>query len=83
MTPWTVAHQAPLFLGFPRQEYWSGIEVLGGKKKILEWIAVFFSRGRACLIDSSAGKEFARNVGDLGWIPGLGRSLGEGIGSPL
>ena len=22
MTPWTVAHQAPLFTGFPRQEYW-------------------------------------------------------------
>ena len=22
-TPWTVAHQAPLSLGFPRQEYWS------------------------------------------------------------
>ena len=24
-TPWTVAHQAPLFMGFPRQEYWSGL----------------------------------------------------------
>ena len=24
-TPWTVAHQAPLSLGFPRQEYWSGL----------------------------------------------------------
>ena len=23
VTPWTVAHQAPLFMGFPRQEYWS------------------------------------------------------------
>ena len=23
MTPWTVAHQAPLSIGFPRQEYWS------------------------------------------------------------
>ena len=22
-TPWTVAHQAPLSLGFPRQGYWS------------------------------------------------------------
>ena len=21
--PWPVAHQAPLFMGFPRQEYWS------------------------------------------------------------
>ena len=24
-TPWTVAHQAPLSMGFPRQEYWSGL----------------------------------------------------------
>ena len=23
--PWTVAHQAPLFMGFPRQEYWNGL----------------------------------------------------------
>ena len=22
-TPWTTAHQAPLSMGFPRQEYWS------------------------------------------------------------
>ena len=24
-TPWTVAHQAPLSMVFPRQEYWSGL----------------------------------------------------------
>ena len=24
LTPWTVARQAPLFMGFSRQEYWSG-----------------------------------------------------------
>ena len=24
-TPWTVAHQAPLPMGFSRQEYWSGL----------------------------------------------------------
>ena len=23
-TPWTAAHQAPLPMGFSRQEYWSG-----------------------------------------------------------
>ena len=26
-TPWTVAHQAPLSLGFPKQEYWNGLPV--------------------------------------------------------
>ena len=24
-TPWTLAHQAPLSMGFSRQEYWSGL----------------------------------------------------------
>ena len=32
---------------------------------------------------SSAGKESACNAGDLGSIPGLGRSSGEGKGYPL
>ena len=31
----------------------------------------------------SAGKESACNVGDLGSIPGLGKSPGEGKGYPL
>ena len=37
-TPWTAAHQAPLSMGFSRQEYWSGVplpsprvRVRGGK----------------------------------------------------
>ena len=25
LTPWTVAHQVPLSMGFPRREYWSGL----------------------------------------------------------
>ena len=25
VTPWAVACQAPLFVGFPRQEHWSGL----------------------------------------------------------
>ena len=24
-TPWTVAHQAPQFMGFSKQEYWNGL----------------------------------------------------------
>ena len=28
VTPWTVAHQAPLFMGFSRQEYWNGLPCL-------------------------------------------------------
>ena len=25
LTPWTIAHKAPLSMGFPRQEYWNGL----------------------------------------------------------
>ena len=32
---------------------------------------------------ASAGEESACNAGDPGWIPGSGRSTGEGIGYPL
>ena len=32
---------------------------------------------------ASAGRESAHSVGDLGSVPGLGRSLGEGKGYPL
>ena len=44
--------------------------------------------GRASLplggfLDSSVGKESACNAGDLGLIPGSGRSPGEGKGYPL
>ena len=27
-TPWTAAHEAPLPMGFSRQEYWSGVQCL-------------------------------------------------------
>ena len=32
--------------------------------------------------DNSVGKESACNAGDIGLIPGLGRSPGEGNGNP-
>ena len=38
--------------------------------------------GDFCQNDASAGKESACSVGDLGSIPGLGRSPGDGNGYP-
>ena len=29
VTPWTVACQGPLSMGFPRKEYWSGLPFTG------------------------------------------------------
>ena len=36
-----------------------------------------------CVSCSSVGKESAYNAGDLGLIPGVGRSPGEGNANPL
>ena len=41
VTPWTMALQAPLSMGFSRQEYWSGLPF----PSLLEWVAYPFSRG--------------------------------------
>ena len=32
--PWTVAHKVPLSMGFPRQEYWSGLPFPSPKPRI-------------------------------------------------
>ena len=40
----------------------------------MSWIKTYFQ----AFPDGSAGKKSARNVGDLGSIPELGRSPGEG-----
>ena len=46
VTPWTVAHQDSLSMGFPRQEYWSGLPFLSlgdlpnpGEPESLAWQA--------------------------------------------
>ena len=67
-TPWTAAHQAPPSMGFSRQEYWSGVPYLS--------VFLGFPHG-------SVGKESTCNAGDLGSIPGLGRSPEGGNGNPL
>ena len=36
-TPWTAAHQAPLSMGFSRQEYWSGVP-LPSLEQNVEWL---------------------------------------------
>ena len=114
--PWTVARQAPLSMGFSRQEYWSGLPFsppgdlpdLGVEPTSPWWLSwkrirpqckrpgfdpwvgnIRWSRDRLptpvflgfpC---DSAGKESTCNARDLGSIPRLGRSPGEGNGYPL
>ena len=49
-TPWTIAHQAPLSMGFP------------GKERILEWVAISFSGD---LPDPGIEPESALQAGSL------------------
>ena len=90
VTPWTVAHQASLSMGFSRQECWSRLPFPppGGFYPGMEpahWQvgSLPLAPPRKTYICGSDRKESACNAGDLGLIPGLGRSSGEGNGNPL
>ena len=88
VTPWTVT---PLPMGFPRQAHWSGLPFLSpgdlphprtepASPALQVDSSLLRHQG---FPHSSIGKESACIAGDLGLIPGLGRSPGEGNGNPL
>ena len=74
-TPWTVALQSPLSVGFSRQEYWSGFPCPPPGDLPAPGIEL------ACLESPELAGGFFTT--ELGSIPGLGRSPGEGNGNPL
>ena len=45
-TPWTVAHQPPLSMGFSRQEYWSGLPFPSPNRVMLQKAVVKIIRVR-------------------------------------
>ena len=72
--PCTVACQAPVSMGFFRQEYWNGLPcsspgdlplTQGSNLNPLHW--------QVDSLHDSAGKESACNAGDLGLIPWIGK----------
>ena len=59
-------------------------KALSGDRKVIVWPHAIFKKFFWCgFPGGSDGRAFARNVGDLGLIPGPGRSPGEGNGNPL
>ena len=54
-TPWTVPYQAPLSMGFSRQEYWSGFPSPGGE-------AISFFRGIFPIWRSNTGRLHCRQI---------------------
>ena len=67
VTPWTAACQVPPSVGFSRQECWSGVPLPSLVIKL----------------DYSVKNLQCRRYRRCGFIPGSGRSHGEGNGSPL
>ena len=56
-TPWTAAHQAPLSMGFSRQEYWSGVPLPWDLYQLSITINQFSSVAQSCptLCDPAEG----------------------------
>ena len=89
--PWTVVRPVPLSMGFPREEHWSGLPFpsLGNlpnpgikpASPALQADSLPLSHREKPGL--SIGKEFACGAGDLGSIPGSGRSPEGGNGNPL
>ena len=63
--------------------YWSLIQKYQSIPRNLSYKNKGISSLNKGLPGGSDGKETARNVADLGWIPGLGRYPGGGHGDPL
>ena len=97
LTPWTIAHQAPLSMGFSSQEYWSGLPFpppyhsslptnLGALKTSISRSVAFYIVGFSWWPSQVVlvVKNLFANAGevwDAGSIPGLGRSPGGGHSS--
>ena len=90
----TAARQAPLSVGFSRQEHWRSFEPRSPALQVASFCLspreawplltqVWFSLTEGGLPWGSDGKESARSAEDPGLIPKLGRSPGEGNGTPL
>ena len=95
--PWTIALQAPLSMEFSRQVYWNGLPFPtpgdlpdpGIEPACLASPALAGGFFTASPLEKTGiprwlrGKESTCQAGDMGSIPGLGRSPGEGHSNTL
>ena len=95
---WIVAHQAPLSMGFPRQEYWSGLPFtyiyihihihiyvyiyIYTFKKSFVYIHIHTWASQVALVVQFPPATEG-DIRDAGSIPGSGRSPGGGHGNPF
>ena len=90
MTPWTVASQALLSMGFPQQEYWNRLPFPTpgdlpnpGMEPRFPAFPALSGRFFITVPPRRNYKESARRAGDQGLISESGRSPGEEKGYPL
>ena len=69
VTPWTVAHQAPLSMEFSRQEYWSGLPFPspGESSWHRDWTRVSHIAGRRFTVWATTESQGHDNL-DVTWI---------------
>ena len=71
-TPWTAAYQAPLSMGFSRQEYWSGVPLPSprgeGRVAYKIWFRKQIKKIRFFLMESSWGRR-KEQIALPGWGP--------------
>ena len=66
VTPWTVAHQAPLSMELPRQKYWTGFPTLGGllnpgTEPVFPCICLIHWQADCLLLHHLRGKDYIIN----------------------
>ena len=95
VTPWTVAHQAPLSVGFSRQQYWSGLPTGGTPPmaKVVRKEARHYTKGRSSLRRPSVPKRLPSKPESVlcahlhlwlyGGLSPITISLGEGVNLQL
>ena len=77
VTLWSVARQAPLSMGFPRQEHWSGLpfpppgvfQTQGSNLDLLQCRWIFYLLSHCGFLGSATVKNLFANAGDMGSIP--------------
>ena len=62
-TPWTAAYQAPLSVGYSRQEYWSGVPSPSPKKYLTQ--VIIFTAFNVCWTNTQCIQRNENTVGNM------------------
>ena len=88
-TPWTAAYQAPLPMGFSRQEYWSGVPLPSPRNANQNCNDISPHTGqnghhqKVCTINAGEGLEKRERSctvgGNVNWLNHYGRQYGDSL----